>query len=40
MSKPKLTEADFQRAAKRLRCDIAAIKAVAEVEALYTEVFA
>lgn len=27
-----LTEADFQRAAKQLKCDVAAIKAVAEVE--------
>jgi peptidoglycan hydrolase-like protein with peptidoglycan-binding domain len=27
-----LTEADFQRAAKQLNCDVAAIKAVAEVE--------
>lgn len=28
----KLTEADFQRAAKRLKCSVPAIKAVAEVE--------
>ncbi|HKX84575.1 MAG TPA: N-acetylmuramidase family protein [Pyrinomonadaceae bacterium] len=32
MAKPKLTNDDFCRAAKRLRCDVAAIKAVAEVE--------
>ena len=30
--KPKLTESDFQRAANRLRCEVAAIKAVAQVE--------
>jgi hypothetical protein len=30
--KPKLTNDDFCRAAKKLRCDVAAIKAVAEVE--------
>lgn len=32
MAKPKLTNTDFCRAAKRLRCDVAAIKAVAFVE--------
>lgn len=32
MSKSKLTRDDFCRAAKRLRCDVAAVKAVAEVE--------
>lgn len=31
--KPGLSEADFQRAARTLRCEIAGIKAVAEVEA-------
>ena len=30
--KPTLTEQDFQRAAKKLRCEVPAIKAVAEVE--------
>lgn len=30
--KPKLTEADFIQAAKTLKCEVAAIKAVAEVE--------
>ena len=30
--KPKLQEKDFQKAAKALNCDVAAIKAVAEVE--------
>jgi hypothetical protein len=30
--KPKLTESDFIRAAERLRCEVAAIKAVAQVE--------
>lgn len=30
--KPKLQEKDFQKAAKTLNCDVAAIKAVAEVE--------
>jgi hypothetical protein len=34
MSKPRLTQADFERAATRLRCEVAAIKAVAEVESL------
>jgi hypothetical protein len=32
MAKPLLTNADFCRAAKRLRCEVAAVKAVAEVE--------
>lgn len=32
MSKPKLTDEDFCRAAKRIRCDVASVKAVAEVE--------
>lgn len=32
MSKPLLTNSDFCRAAKRLRCDVAAIKAVASIE--------
>jgi len=32
MAKPTLTEQDFQRAAKKLRCEVPAIKAVAEVE--------
>lgn len=32
MSKSKLTTEDFCRAAKRLRCEVAAIKAVAQVE--------
>jgi len=32
MAKPILTEIDFQRAAKKLRCEVAAVKAVAEVE--------
>lgn len=32
MAKPKLTESDFQKAAKKLRCDVAAIRAVDEVE--------
>lgn len=32
MSKPSLTNSDFCRAAKRLRCDVAAIKAVASIE--------
>jgi len=32
MSKPLLTTTDFCRAAKRLRCDVAAIKAVASIE--------
>jgi hypothetical protein len=32
VSKPKLTEQDFQRAAERLQCDVPAIKAVAFVE--------
>lgn len=31
-TKSKLTERDFQEAARRLRCDVAAIRAVAEVE--------
>lgn len=30
--KPTITEADYQCEARRLRCDVAAIKAVAEVE--------
>lgn len=33
MSKPTLTQADFERAAFALRCDVASIKAVTEVEA-------
>lgn len=33
MNKPTLTEADFQRAAASLCCEVAAIKAVTEVEA-------
>lgn len=33
MSKPKLTEQDFVNAAQELNCDVAAIKAVCEVEA-------
>ncbi len=33
ISRLPLTEEDFERAASRLRCDIAAIKAVSEVEA-------
>lgn len=32
MAKPTLTEQDFQRASKKLRCEVPAIKAVAEVE--------
>jgi hypothetical protein len=32
MAKPKLTTRDFETAAKRLRCEVAAIRAVAEVE--------
>lgn len=32
MTKPTLTDADFIRAARRLRCDVPAIKAVAQVE--------
>lgn len=32
MAKPKLTDEDFCRTAKLLRCEVAAIKAVAEVE--------
>jgi hypothetical protein len=32
MAKPILTEIDFQRAAKKLRCEVASVKAVAEVE--------
>jgi len=32
MAKPILTEIDFQRAAKKLRCEVAAVKAVAEIE--------
>lgn len=32
MSKPKLTEEDFRRAANRLRCEVPAIKAVAKTE--------
>lgn len=32
MAKEKLTNADFCRAAKRLKCEVAAIKAVAQVE--------
>lgn len=32
MSKPKLTNEDYCRASKRLRCDVAAVKAVASVE--------
>jgi len=32
MPKPKLTDTDYQRAALTLNCDVAAIKAVAEVE--------
>ena len=32
MPKPKLTDADYCRAAKTLRCDVSTIKAVAEVE--------
>lgn len=32
MARPLLTQADFERAAKRLQCDVAAVKAVAEVE--------
>lgn len=34
MGKPRLTEEDFRRAANRLRCEVAAIKAVAKVESL------
>jgi len=33
MSKPKLTDADYQEAATRIGCAVAAVKAVAEVEA-------
>lgn len=33
MTKPKLTEADYARAAAALRCDVPAVKAVCEVEA-------
>lgn len=32
MSKPTLTPADFERAAKELNCEVAAIRAVAQVE--------
>ena len=32
MAKPTLTDEDFERAARRLRCDVPAIKAVAQVE--------
>lgn len=32
MAKPTLTEQDFQRAARKLRCEVPAIKAVAEIE--------
>ncbi|WP_262919099.1 N-acetylmuramidase family protein [Niabella hibiscisoli] len=32
MPKPILTEKDFQDAARQLNCEVAAIKAVAEVE--------
>ena len=32
--KPKLTIKDYQKAAKELNCEVAAIRAVAEVESL------
>lgn len=32
MTKPPLTEADFRRSAARLKCEVAAIRAVAEIE--------
>lgn len=32
MSKPKLTNEDFCRAARRIKCEVASVKAVAEVE--------
>ncbi len=34
MSKPKLAEKDFQTAARKLNCEVAAIKSVAEVESV------
>lgn len=40
MAKTKLTDKDFCRAAKRLKCDVAAIKAVAQVESRGTGFYA